>query len=311
LRLRVDNRELDAEFDVVPSEESDCDFEMVLHSRGNQRNPDYGAALAALLEWLAIEGCYVIRISVDSPIARGLSLRERTLSLEYPILFDDVGTDFGELRRRISRVQRTIGQRSGAKEGNGTRRIRISVVSRGSHDHVSFGKALTTSHGMHASHPQAMNSERSGAPAGQGYGLSKEQKDAVEQRAMLLAADHLLRLGWPTVEDKSRSHPYDLHCIDGRRELFVEVKGTTSGGTSVLLTAGEVQVQRVKYPSNALIIVSGIRLAGAVGSDATEGSVMMVSPWRIDESRLEATQFRLNVVGLFAGELAGESSRSG
>lgn len=51
------------------------------------------------------------------------------------------------------------------------------------------------------------------------------------------------------------SKPYDLHLTRGDEKLHVEVKGTTSDGSQIILTRAEVEWQRRFAPDNALVIV--------------------------------------------------------
>jgi hypothetical protein len=300
MRVKVLDGELDADFDILDPETSESDFDIVLHSRGHKRNPDYALALAEILRRLALAGCSIVRITVDSPIARKLPLEERTLRLAYPIAPINAMDDIGVLRRQISRAQLNIGQLPGAKEGNGTRRIRICVASIGVFDAGSFGGLIVGSGNRVPAVEADPSSVLSDESSGQGYGLSKDQRDAVEEYAMRLASEHLKRLGWQIIKDTSRNRPYDYYCSTLDTDLYVEVKGTTSRGMSIILTAGEVRHNRTMYPHTALIIVSGICLSGISRADTSGGTLNMVSPWSVKQSRLQVTQYRLDTTDIFA-----------
>lgn len=75
------------------------------------------------------------------------------------------------------------------------------------------------------------------------------------------------------MKDVSATRPFDLEVRLGADVLSIEVKGTTSDGSEVLLTRGEVEHHRKVHPANALAVVAGIRLQGppdapeAVGGD--------------------------------------------
>jgi Protein NO VEIN, C-terminal len=129
----------------------------------------------------------------------------------------------------------------------------------------------------------------------QGFGLSVAERRAVELRAMALAKSHLQKLGWH-VRDVSATHPYDFECTRGDQKLIVEVKGTTSTGDEVVVTRNEVEVQRTRHPNNALIVVHSVdlvRSAGAPKADA--GTLLMRSPWNIEDSHLRPIAFRCAV----------------
>lgn len=122
------------------------------------------------------------------------------------------------------------------------------------------------------------------ARSGQGRGLSTPERRAVEHHAMARARDHF-EMRWDSVTDVSGSESYDLLCRRGNAELRVEVKGTTGGGDSVLLTRNEVQHARQHYPHVALFIVHGIQLTGrgTEAPSASGGHVRLFNPWDLDD----------------------------
>ena len=132
---------------------------------------------------------------------------------------------------------------------------------------------------------------------GQGFRLTAEQRRAVELRAMELAKAHLIGLGWPNVKDVSGRESFDLHCSSDDGELFVEVKGTTSDGESIILTKNEVAFHRDTWPRNALIVVTAIILDhSGERPSARGGSLSMVSPWEIEDDRLAPISFLYSMV---------------
>ena len=128
--------------------------------------------------------------------------------------------------------------------------------------------------------------ERAGT--GQGYGLTAAERKAVELRAMALARAHFETI-FDKVEDVSASHSFDLRCWTNGTEHRVEVKGTTGDGSSILLTANEVENARKFYPLVSLFIVHGIRLADG---KALGGEAAITSPWDVDAGALTPTVFR-------------------
>lgn len=97
--------------------------------------------------------------------------------------------------------------------------------------------------------------------------------------------------GW-NVSDVSATHSYDLYCTSATgEELHVEVKGTTSDGTHILLTANEVAHARSFYPNVALFIVTHIEF-DLTGSDICKGgNIQQREPWNIDEGTLSPLAF--------------------
>ena len=129
---------------------------------------------------------------------------------------------------------------------------------------------------------------------GQGFRLNSTQRTAIEKRAMKLAEEHLLAIGW-NVKDTSTNKPYDFHCTSSNGELYVEVKGTTSNGEKIILTRGEVEHHQSVHPNNALIIVSGIELVGSEREQAEKGNLRMISPWDIAQERLTVVTYTYDV----------------
>ncbi|MEG4281385.1 DUF3883 domain-containing protein [Microcoleus sp. MON1_C1] len=70
---------------------------------------------------------------------------------------------------------------------------------------------------------------------GQGFRSTPEVRRAIEMRAMNLATEHFQDQGW-VVEDVSQQESYDLRCTRQEERIYVEVKGTTSEGSTILLT---------------------------------------------------------------------------
>lgn len=129
---------------------------------------------------------------------------------------------------------------------------------------------------------------------GQGFDLNSEQRRAVELRAMLIARLYLEGDVW-TVADTSAHAPYDFYCRKGAAQLFVEVKGTTSSGSSIVLTRNEVAHHQLVYPNNALILVSDIKLDQT--GRASMGIPKAICPWSIQESSLTVIPYPYDAFG--------------
>jgi hypothetical protein len=108
---------------------------------------------------------------------------------------------------------------------------------------------------------------------------------------MKLAKAHLRKQGWTKIVDTSAGNPFDFYCQRANAELWVEVKGTTSNGSSVVLTRNEVKHHRSVHPRSSLIVVYNIRLTGTAKNKAIEGTVFEISPWKIREADLDAIGF--------------------
>lgn len=132
--------------------------------------------------------------------------------------------------------------------------------------------------------------------SGQGQRQSAAERRAIELHAVDLASRHLESLGFKLnyVGDNSA---FDIEATGPQGMIYVEVKGTTSQGTQVILTANEVKLHRKQYPKNCLIVVSGIGLgAGTLGEPvATGGSLMHHEPWLIQEESLKTISYQYQV----------------
>lgn len=134
--------------------------------------------------------------------------------------------------------------------------------------------------------------------SGQGFGLSQEERKAVELHAMRIARQLYEEDGWNVV-DKSGSHPFDLLASRGTDERYIEVKGTTGAGSTILLTRGEINhIQQHKHCS-ALVIVSNILLNESGETWVASGGIVSTheDPWNLDLSALEATEYRYTISG--------------
>jgi hypothetical protein len=134
-------------------------------------------------------------------------------------------------------------------------------------------------------------------PPTQGFRPNAQQRRAIEMRAMDVGRDFLTNLGW-SVHDVSRdpAHPFDLHATrsDGS-ELEVEVKGTTSAGTKVLLTRNEV-ASASSLDKAALAVVANIRLdTGAQPPNAAGGDLSLHHPWTPAPESLQAISYAYEV----------------
>jgi hypothetical protein len=127
---------------------------------------------------------------------------------------------------------------------------------------------------------------------GQGFGLSVEQRDAVEFYAVRAARAYLKDDGWET-EYVGDTKTWDIEATRGSDKIFVEVKGTTSPGDSVILTGPQVRKYRRLQPRTALIVVHGIELDRTASPPVAQGGrVHEIRPWTIEDEDLEAISVR-------------------
>jgi len=131
---------------------------------------------------------------------------------------------------------------------------------------------------------------------GQGFGLTAQERHAVELCAMSRAEAYLHESGYTTT-DVSASESYDLLATNGQgQEYVVEVKGTTSGPAEIVLTINEVQLNQSRYPHTFLIVVHGVCLDRSQGQPtASGGELLVIHPWRIEIEHLSPLSFRYQV----------------
>jgi hypothetical protein len=125
---------------------------------------------------------------------------------------------------------------------------------------------------------------------------SAEERSAIELHAMEVATGHFSSERW-TVTDVGATRPYDLLCEQPRRELHVEVKGTTGDGSRVELTRNEVEHALVTQSELALAVVSHVELNRESPPRASGGMLSVIQPWQIDSADLIPLRFSYLVPG--------------
>ena len=129
---------------------------------------------------------------------------------------------------------------------------------------------------------------------GKRFRRSAAQRKAIELHAMAAARTHYESEGWSVI-DTSNSKPYDFLCRRGGERLLVEVKGTTSDGSSIVLTRNEVDLHNAEHPNTALAIVHGIVLGGEKHEIASSGELRLFEPFTLDEAALTVISFSYDV----------------
>ncbi len=173
-------------------------------------------------------------------------------------------------------------------------------------DAVDFGRALGSLYREEDVLPsaeqapevvEAEEAARSAAgkprPPGAGFRQNKEERDLIEKHAEDMAAAHYGELGWDV---QRLGRPYDLELTREGTRMTVEVKGTTSPGTGVVLTRNEVTHHRAAYPANALVVVRNIELDRSTSPPtATGGELFELSPWAIEDDALTVVSYKYEV----------------
>ncbi|MBO0135333.1 MULTISPECIES: MrcB family domain-containing protein [unclassified Vibrio] len=135
-----------------------------------------------------------------------------------------------------------------------------------------------------------------GKCVGQGFKLTGPERKAIELRAMQVAQEHLITLGYD-VEDVSGNESYDFKASKEGCSIPVEVKGTTSSIGTIVLTRNEVELHMGSYPNNMLIVVSDINLYRSTTTPiASGGNLTQYFPWKIDDSQLKVISYEYNLI---------------
>ncbi|WP_239015554.1 protein NO VEIN domain-containing protein [Archangium violaceum] len=135
--------------------------------------------------------------------------------------------------------------------------------------------------------PAAADTSR---PSGQGFSSNTQMRKAVELYAMKRAREYFHEQGFSSIEDVSSRMPFDLHAKDETREVFIEVKGTQSAGSSVFLTRNEVEFARNNKSRMVLFVLHSIQMSEDQGEPL--GGVQTVFwPWDVDGGTLAPIQY--------------------
>jgi len=130
---------------------------------------------------------------------------------------------------------------------------------------------------------------RAGRSASAGWEQDTARRQAVEDHAQDLLMRYYEDQGY-RVHDTRRGHPYDAVAVKQEQTLYLEAKGTTGDGGTVLVTAGEVDFARA-HPGQAVIgIVSGVRFDDDGLLDKDSGWLVRHA-WNPDDGELVPTAY--------------------
>jgi MrcB-like, N-terminal domain/Domain of unknown function (DUF3883) len=134
---------------------------------------------------------------------------------------------------------------------------------------------------------------RSSGARGAGFRMNSAEIKLIETHAVELARAYYEREGWHV---EVLGKPFDLKISRDGECLTVEVKGTTSDGSKVVLTAGEVRHHEEAYPDNALVVVRHIVLNRATTPPTASGGVLYEQRgWSIASEDLQPISFSYTV----------------
>jgi hypothetical protein len=130
---------------------------------------------------------------------------------------------------------------------------------------------------------------------GKGPRLTAAERRVIEERAVLLTMEHFASpaMGY-AVRDVGKNESYDIHATKADAVVKIEVKGTTSNGSEIVLTRNEVELHTTDHPANALAIVRNIKLHRLKDSPPTAsgGELVLSMPWAVEHDRLAPIAYR-------------------
>lgn len=113
-------------------------------------------------------------------------------------------------------------------------------------------------------------------PSAQGRQQNPDARRAVERHAMDRVERHYRAQGYTVEPLTTQPGELDLRCTRRGRELRVEVKGTTSAGDAVELTAAEVRFAAKGNPPVHLAVVSSIKVNSTLNPPRASGGELYI-----------------------------------
>lgn len=128
-----------------------------------------------------------------------------------------------------------------------------------------------------------------------GARLTAAERRVIEERAVLVTMEHFASpsMGY-AVKDVGKVESYDIRATKGSAVVKIEVKGTTSNGSEIILTRNEVDLHLKDHPANALAIVRNIKLDRRKDAPTTAsgGELILQMPWAVEGERLAPIAYR-------------------
>lgn len=122
-----------------------------------------------------------------------------------------------------------------------------------------------------------------------------DERKAIELHAMNMVEKHFRSIGWK-LRDTSKNKPYDFIAQQGDTTLYIEVKGTTTSGQEVILTANEVGHHLANHPNTCLAIVRNIiLLRDAEEPSCTGGELKVFLDWKPELQDLKPLAYSYSV----------------
>lgn len=117
---------------------------------------------------------------------------------------------------------------------------------------------------------------------GQGFLGSQAVREAIDQYAMKRAISRYAEEGYAW-EDTHKNHPFDLRCSKNGKTIYVEVKGTTTPGASVIVSNGTREWATRHEERMHLFVLHSIRLSDPEHPKPSGGREYRIRPWHVTD----------------------------
>jgi len=124
-----------------------------------------------------------------------------------------------------------------------------------------------------------------------GFQSNPAIRRAVEDHAMNEARKALEKLGYENFRNTSAFKSYDYTCVRNGTTFYIEVKGTQTGGKTVIVTKNEIAHVRANPDTCVFVVVRNVNVSGKGPLSASGGTSEIRQPWQLHPDDLVATQF--------------------
>jgi hypothetical protein len=131
-----------------------------------------------------------------------------------------------------------------------------------------------------------------------GFQSNPAIRNVVEEYAMGKALQVLNERGFTHIRDTHRNCSYDYTGERDAQHYFIEVKGTQTEGTKVILTRLEVDHAKLNGTRAILILVHSIEVSTGRLPKASKGTVVVFDPWELSDDALQPIAFTYTVPSL-------------
>jgi hypothetical protein len=119
-----------------------------------------------------------------------------------------------------------------------------------------------------------------------GFQSNTAIREAIEKHSMTKARKYLAGKGYSEFKNTAKYECYDYTCEKNDAIHFVEVKGTQTPGTSIILTRNEVKHITTDPSASVLVLVHSINVKGTNPIRVSGGNIIVRESWKLNEREL-------------------------